>query len=659
MRPTRELDENDVSARIEQRLRRASRGALYGRERELERLDEQLGAEGAIVTFVHGMGGIGKTSLLAELEPRLQARGARVLRLDGRSVEPTAAGFLRALGHVLDRGELDVDALARMLEEDARASVFLIDEFDHLRLLDDWLRHTLLPRLPERTRWIVAGRFAPRSAWLTTPGWSQSVLALELKALDDGAACALLSARGVPRAAHGALLDLTGGTPLALTLVAAQAERAELGAINASLVLSALAQRSVAALPGPLREALEAAALVRRTTRGVLEAMLGRPCDDTLLDELAELSFVEPSPDGLVLHETVRHALEARLSALDPERHRRLRRAAWRALERGLHESSPSGPQAWRLTSDLLFLLEHADIREAFFPTRDPELSMDVALPGDEATLRAIVQRHEGPAWLVRFDAWWNLARWGVRVARDGSGRAQGFALVAASSALPPELARADPLLERWRADLAASPGRERGALFMRRALSAEHGEALSAERSAIWLDIKRAYVERPSQWAIYTATRQADAFLPLVARLGFVRTALTYEGDETLRLELGGGIWDWLRGLMNAGEAGHGDARPPWYLDEATRALVRDGVTEPLSALEYRALGYLLEQRERVVSRNELLDAVWQQRHTGSNVVDAVMRLLRKKLGPHAAALETVRGHGYRIVRPRSEHSS
>jgi DNA-binding response OmpR family regulator len=32
--------------------------------------------------------------------------------------------------------------------------------------------------------------------------------------------------------------------------------------------------------------------------------------------------------------------------------------------------------------------------------------------------------------------------------------------------------------------------------------------------------------------------------------------------------------------------------------------------------------------------------------------VGDAVERLLRKKLGPHAASLETVRGHGYRIVR-------
>jgi DNA-binding response OmpR family regulator len=31
--------------------------------------------------------------------------------------------------------------------------------------------------------------------------------------------------------------------------------------------------------------------------------------------------------------------------------------------------------------------------------------------------------------------------------------------------------------------------------------------------------------------------------------------------------------------------------------------------------------------------------------------VVDAVVRLLRKKLGPHAEVLQTVKGFGYRLV--------
>ena len=72
------------------------------------------------------------------------------------------------------------------------------------------------------------------------------------------------------------------------------------------------------------------------------------------------------------------------------------------------------------------------------------------------------------------------------------------------------------------------------------------------------------------------------------------------------------------------------------------------------MSPLEYGALVELVAARGAVVTRGELLDRVWKQRHTGSNVVDALVRLLRKKLGPHAVDIETVKGHGFRIA-PRN----
>jgi len=40
----------------------------------------------------------------------------------------------------------------------------------------------------------------------------------------------------------------------------------------------------------------------------------------------------------------------------------------------------------------------------------------------------------------------------------------------------------------------------------------------------------------------------------------------------------------------------------------------------------------------------------VWEQSFGGSNVVDAVVKSLRKKLGPYEDAIETVTGHGYRF---------
>lgn len=47
---------------------------------------------------------------------------------------------------------------------------------------------------------------------------------------------------------------------------------------------------------------------------------------------------------------------------------------------------------------------------------------------------------------------------------------------------------------------------------------------------------------------------------------------------------------------------------------------------------------------------RAELIEVVWGTTYTGgSNVVDAVVRTLRRKLGDRAATIETVRGVGYR----------
>jgi DNA-binding response OmpR family regulator len=68
------------------------------------------------------------------------------------------------------------------------------------------------------------------------------------------------------------------------------------------------------------------------------------------------------------------------------------------------------------------------------------------------------------------------------------------------------------------------------------------------------------------------------------------------------------------------------------------------------LTALEYGVMRTLVDHPDRVVTRDELLERVWGQAYGGSNVVDAVVRTLRKKLGAYAGSVETVRGHGYRF---------
>jgi DNA-binding response OmpR family regulator len=58
--------------------------------------------------------------------------------------------------------------------------------------------------------------------------------------------------------------------------------------------------------------------------------------------------------------------------------------------------------------------------------------------------------------------------------------------------------------------------------------------------------------------------------------------------------------------------------------------------------------MSYLSQRPGSVVTRDELLREVWKQPFGGSNVVDVVIRGLRRKLGGNAWVIGTVKGHGY-----------
>ena len=73
----------------------------------------------------------------------------------------------------------------------------------------------------------------------------------------------------------------------------------------------------------------------------------------------------------------------------------------------------------------------------------------------------------------------------------------------------------------------------------------------------------------------------------------------------------------------------------------------------EDLSAKEYALLGYLIRQDGRVVTRQQILDAVWgAEPDVYSNVVDLYIHYLRRKLEAlgRRDALRTVRGVGYAL---------
>jgi DNA-binding response OmpR family regulator len=88
--------------------------------------------------------------------------------------------------------------------------------------------------------------------------------------------------------------------------------------------------------------------------------------------------------------------------------------------------------------------------------------------------------------------------------------------------------------------------------------------------------------------------------------------------------------------------------------LDPAAHVVRRGGVLVPLTAREFALLHYLMDRAGDVVSRTELLDAVWDANYDGlSNVVDVHVANVRRKLDlpGNPAPIETIRGVGYRIA--------
>ncbi|MDQ3924055.1 MAG: response regulator transcription factor [Actinomycetota bacterium] len=87
--------------------------------------------------------------------------------------------------------------------------------------------------------------------------------------------------------------------------------------------------------------------------------------------------------------------------------------------------------------------------------------------------------------------------------------------------------------------------------------------------------------------------------------------------------------------------------------LDQATREVRRSGHLIDLTAREFALLRYFMEHPRQVLSKNQLLEAVWGYDYAGdSNVVEAYVSYLRRKLNvpDEPDLIQTVRGSGYRL---------
>ena len=88
-----------------------------------------------------------------------------------------------------------------------------------------------------------------------------------------------------------------------------------------------------------------------------------------------------------------------------------------------------------------------------------------------------------------------------------------------------------------------------------------------------------------------------------------------------------------------------------PLQLDPQSRRVTRDGRPVTLTVREFDLLRYLMANADKVVSRERLLNGVWEYGFDpGTKIVDVYVRYLRAKIDApgEPSLIETVRGIGY-----------
>ncbi|MEU4690051.1 AAA family ATPase [Actinoplanes sp. NPDC023714] len=386
-------------------IERARRRDFVGRRAELRAFDDALsGRSPRRVLFVHGAGGIGKTTLLLEMAARARAAGRDPVLLDGREIDPSPDGFARA-----------VPAM--------EAGILLVDSYEYLGVIDVWLRRAFVPALPADGVVVFAGREPPPAAWRVDPGWREVVAVHRVEHLDAGDSADLLARAGVTGTARQRLLALGRGHPLTLALLA---DVAGGGAVPASLaevpdLISVLLESLLRDAPSEAHmTGLATCARAWLTTEDLLRRTVGADAPE-VWQWLRRRPFVQCRPAGLTPHDLTREILEAEFERRSPERYRELHRIVHDHAVAGVR--STTGVDRQMLAQQLAYLHRRSPLTDTYFTLRSQGTAVVLpAVPEEHATVLELIERTEGRESAVLAEGWLADEPDHVNVVRTGDG---------------------------------------------------------------------------------------------------------------------------------------------------------------------------------------------------------------------------------------------
>lgn len=427
---------------------------FVGRSAELAVLEQLLRSDGPRVAYVHGVGGIGKTTLIRaflDAHPQLVAE----------EVDSTA---------------LPTD-LSVLIDRAGEADVLVIDGLEQVPGLGELVRRQVLGRLDPTARLVVGSREAPHPRWRAELG-PAGLAEIALDGLDREDATRLLATwgwggRDLDRSA---IVELCHGHPLTL-LLAAQLPDVDAfiqdGIEAAPELLAALLESVGARHVGPLtRDAMAVTAIARRVTEPLLREVLAVSDPAALFDALRRQSWCLADRDGLYPHDLVRDVIRAEAKWRARARYDELFAKVADHIIAELRVVGASGlPNAMFLLADHALYGRVAAHRNAMLP--------GPLTPSDIGTVRAMLGPLHGEASVDHVARWVERGRCELHVVHGPDGEPSEAACLLDDALLFEDGPCDDPVVVIAR-DLVAQLGIRRGARLIMARLSGSAGYGLT-----------------------------------------------------------------------------------------------------------------------------------------------------------------------------------
>lgn len=311
----------------------------------MDRLEQWLAGPHAIARIfsISGIGGIGKTTLLAEMAHRASRSSALALWLDGQGELATSGTFLSSLELALEseygrRREPGTGLLPHVVGELSRQrTVLMVDNGERLDQLEGWLLTSFLPQLESsEVLLVVASRGGLSDRWHMNPAWGGGgrIETFPLGLFTRAQVMDYLRESGLVTKVQTEVVQKTDGHPLLLSLTVdlLRSRGGELRDRSNEIPAMLSADWLREAASPALHRALTALSLLPAGDPLLLNALLDKPVTPGEFHELASMSFVRATPQGLSLHHVVSRLLRDDYSRRHPQRFQSLRHRALRLL---------------------------------------------------------------------------------------------------------------------------------------------------------------------------------------------------------------------------------------------------------------------------------------------------------------------------------------